>query len=92
MPLSDEKLQALQVEDKFYKDISNKLQQEQLQSRNPYYIENGVLKRFVEDGKQKFKVVVLLQVLSSTALQLAHEGLGHNGSPRTYALLKRYYY
>ena len=37
-------------------------------------------------------MVVLPQVLSSAALQLAHEGLGHNRSPRTYALLKRYYY
>ena len=92
LPLSDEKLQALQAEDKFCKDISNKLQQEQLQSKNPYYIENGILKRFVEDGKQKFEVVALPQVLSSAALQLAHEGLRHNGSPRTYALLKRYYY
>ena len=79
-------------EDKFCKDISNKLQQEQLQSRNPYYIENGILKRFVEDGKQIFEVVVLPQVLSSAAWQLAYKGLGHNGSPRTYALLKRYYY
>ena len=78
LPLSDEKLQALQAEDKYCKDISNKLQQEQLQSRNLYYIENGILKRFVEDGKQKFKVVILLEVLSSAALQLAHEGLGHN--------------
>ena len=68
LPLSDEMLQALQAEDKFYKDISNKLQQEQLQSRNPYYIENGILKKFVEDGKQKFKVVVLPQVLSSATL------------------------
>ena len=92
LPLSDEKLQALQAEDKFCKDISNKRQQEQLQSRNPYYIENGILKIFIEDGKQKFEVVVLPQALSSAALQLAHEGLGHNGSPRTYALLKRYYY
>ena len=90
--LSNEKLQALQAEDKFCKDISNKLQQEKLQSKNPYYTEKGILKRFVEDGKQKFEVVVLLQVLSSAALQLAHEGLGHNGSPRTYAMLKRYYY
>ena len=55
-------------------------------------MEDGVLKRFVEDGKQKFEVVILPQVLSSAALQLAHEGLEHNGSPRTYALLKRYYY
>ena len=92
LPLSDEKLQAFQAEDKFCKDTSNKLQQGQLQDKNPYYVEDGVLKRFVEDGKQKFEVVVLPQVLSSAALQLAHEGLGHNGSPRTYALLKRYYY
>ena len=92
LPLSDEKLQALQKEDKFCKDISDKLQQGQLQNRNPYYIENGILKRFVEDGKQKFEVVVLPQVLGSAALQLVHEGSGHNGSPRTYALLKRYYY
>ena len=48
-----------------------------------------MLKRYVEDGKQRFEVVVLPQVLSSAALQLAHEGLGHNGSPRTYALLKK---
>ena len=63
-----------------------------MQSKNPYYIENGILKRFVEDGKQKFEVVILLQVLGNAALQLAHEGLKHIGSPRTYALLKRYYY
>ena len=91
LPLSDERLQAFQPKDKFCKDISNKLQQGQLQSKNPYYLENGIL-RFVEDGKQKLEVVVLPQVLSSAALQLAHEGLGHSGSPRTYSLLKRYYY
>ena len=88
LPLNDEKLQALQAEDKFCKDISNKLQQGQLQNKNPYFMEDGVLKRLVEDGKQKFEVAVLPQVLRSAALQLAHEGLGHNGSPRTYALKK----
>ena len=45
----------------------------------------------MEDGKQKFEAIVLPQVLIGTVLQLAHEGLGHNGSPRTYALIKRYY-
>ena len=92
LSLSDEKLQAFQAKDKFCKDISSKLQQGQLQDKNPYYKENGILKKFVEDGKQRFEVVVLPQVLSNAALQLAHEGLGHNGSPRTYALLERYYY
>ena len=92
LPLSNEKLQTLQAEDIFCKEISSKLQQGQLQGRNPYYTEDGILKRFVEDGKQKFEVVVFPQALSNAALQLAHEGLGHNGSPRTYSLLKRYYY
>ena len=92
LPLGDEKLQAFQAKDKFCRDISSQLQQGQLQDKNPYYMEDGILKRFVEDGKQKFEMVVLPQVLSSAALQLAHEGLGHNGSPRTYALLKRYYF
>ena len=91
LPMRNEKLQAFQAKDKFCKDINSKLQG-QLQDKNPYYKEDGILKRYVEDGKQKFEVVVLPQVLSNAALQLAHEGLGHNGSPRTYALLKRYYY
>ena len=68
LPQSDKKLQDLQAEDKFCKDINTKFQQGQLQSRSPYYIENGILKRFVEDGKQKFEVVILPQVLSNAAL------------------------
>ena len=92
LPLSDEKLLALQAEDKFCKDIINNMQKGQLQDKNPYYKEREILKRYMEDGKQRFEVVVLPQVLSGAALQLAHEGLGHNGSPRTYALLKRNYF
>ena len=53
LPLSNEMLQALQTEDKFCKDISNKLQQEQLQSRNPYYLENGILKKICRGWKTK---------------------------------------
>ena len=40
LPLSDEKLLALQTEDKFCSEINNKLQKGQLQDRNPYYNEN----------------------------------------------------
>ena len=54
LPLSDEKLLALQAKDKFCNDISNKLQQGQLQDKNPYYKENEILKRYVEDGKHRF--------------------------------------
>ena len=92
LPLEDEKLKELQQKDKFCKEIMEKLNKGQLQSNRPYYQEEGILKRFVEDGKQRFKAIVLPQVLIGAVLQLAHEGLGHNSSPRTYALIKRYYY
>ena len=92
LPLDNEELKGLQQKDKFCKDITSKLERGQLQNKNPYYQEEGILKRFVEDGKQRFEAVILPQVLTSAVLQLAHEGLGHNGSPRTYALIKRHYY
>ena len=92
LPLDSEKLKGLQQKDKFCRDITSKLEKGQLQNKNPYYQEEGILKRFVEDGKQRFEVVVLPQVLTNAVLQLAHEGLGHNGSPRAYALIKRHYY
>ena len=92
LPLEDEKLKELQQKDKFCKEVIEKLSKGQLQSNKPYYQEEGILKRFVEDGKQKFEAIVLPQVLIGAVLQLAHEGLGHNGSPRTYAVIKRHYY
>ena len=59
-----------------------------LHDKNLYYIENGILKRYIDDNKQRFEVVVLPQTLTEPALQLAHEGLGYNRIPRTYALLR----
>ena len=79
LPLEDEKLKELQQKDKFCREVIEKLTKGQ-----PYYQEGKILKRLVEDGKQKFEAVVLTQVLTGAVLQLAHEGLGHNGSPRTY--------
>ena len=92
LPLDNEKLKGFQQKDKFCRDIINELEKGQLQNKNPYYQEEGILKRFVEDGKQKFEAVVLPQVLTSAVLKLAHERLGHNGSPRTNAPIKRHYY
>ena len=53
LPLSDEKLLALQAKDKFCNDISNKLQQGQLQDKNPYYKENEILKKICRGWKTK---------------------------------------
>ena len=88
LPIEDNQLIELQKEDKFCKNILNMLASNKLHDRNPYYIENEILKRYIDDNKQRFEVVVLPQTLTQPALQLAHEGLGHNGIPRTYALLR----
>ena len=63
LPLDDDKLKGFQQKDKFCKDIMEKLEKEQLQNKNPYYQEEGILKRLVADGKQKFEAVVLPQVI-----------------------------
>ena len=92
LPIKDDKLIEFQKEDKFCKNILNMLTNNKLHDKNPYYIENGILKRYIDDNKQRFEVTVLPQTLTEPALQLAHEGLGHNGIPQTYTLLRQQYY
>ena len=92
LPIKDNKLIELKKGDKFSKNIINMLANNKLHEKNPYYIENGTLKRYIDDNKQRFEVVILPQTLTELALQLAHEGLGHNGIPQTYALLRQQYY
>ena len=88
LPIADNKLTELQKEDKFCKNILNMLASNKLHDKNPYYIEDGIPKRYMDDNKQRFEVIVPPQTLTEPALQLAHEGLGHNGIPQTYALLR----
>ena len=88
LPIEDNKLIELQKEDKFCKNILNILENNKLHNKNPYYIENGILKRYIDDNKQRFEVIILPQTLTQPVLQLAYEGLGHNGIPQTYALLR----
>ena len=88
LPIEDSKLIELQKKDKFCKNILNMLANNKLHNKNLYYIENGILKRYIDDNKQRFEAIILPQTLTEPALQLAHEGLGHNGIPQTYALLR----
>ena len=82
----------MQREDKFCSNIIQQLETGKLSSGNPYYLEEGILKRYVDDHKQRFEVIVLPRDLTPATLRLAHEEMGHNGIPRTYALLRRLYY
>ena len=73
--MEDTKLIELQKEDKFCKNILNMLTSNKLQNKNPYYVENEILKWFIDDNKQRFEVIVLPQTLTEPTLQLAHEGV-----------------
>ena len=48
--------------------------------------------RYVEDNKQWLEAIVIPREFSNIALKLAHDDLGHNGSARTYMILRRNYY
>ena len=48
----------------------------------------GFSRDYIDDNKQRFEVIILPQTLTQPALQLAHEGLGHNGIPWTYGLVE----
>ena len=59
---------------------------------HPYYVEQGILMKYVSDNKQRFEVVVVPPQLAPMLLKLAHDDLGHNGTARTYMILRRSYY
>ena len=67
LPIEDNKLIELQKEDKFCKNLLNMLAINKLHNKNPYYIENGILKRCIDDNKQRFEVIILPQTLTQPA-------------------------
>ena len=69
--IEDIKLIELQKEDKFCKNILNMLTSNKLQNKNPYYVENKILKRFIDDNKQRFEVIVIPQTLTATHITIS---------------------
>ena len=59
LPIEDDKLIELQKKDKFCKNILNMLTNNKLHNKNLYYIENGILKRYINDNKLRFEVIIL---------------------------------
>ena len=57
-----------------------------------YKVQNKLLKRYVTDGDKTYETIVLPRALTAQILKMAHDDLGHNGTHRTYLLLKRLYY
>ena len=57
-----------------------------------YFLEGGILKKYVYDAKQQFETTVVLRGLCRTLLKFSHDDLGHNGTAQTYMLLRQNYY
>ena len=90
--LTESQLEDIQMKDKFIKNIVNRLVAKQQPEGKPYYLEGKLLKKYIYNNKQRFEVTVVSPNCAPLLLNLAHDQLGHNGTARTYMLLKRTYY
>ena len=90
-PIVPQQLKKLQ-QDTNIETLKCKLQHNKLDKEYYSLDENELLTRKVIDGGHEFHAIYLPSVLTFQVLQTAHDDLGHNGFPRTYAALKRVFY
>ena len=55
-------------------------------------MKNKILKIYVLEGDNTCETIVVPRALTAQILRMAHDELGHNGTHRTYTILKRLYY
>ena len=87
-PIAPQRLKKLQQQDPNIKILKCKLQNNRLDKEYYSLDENELLMRKVIDGGHEFHAIYLPSILIFQVLQTAHDDLGHNGFPRTYASLK----
>ena len=92
LPLTDKALAELQEQDAFCSNILVQIKKGNIKEGQTYKIQNNLLKRYVMDGDNTYETIVLPRALIAQILKMAHDDLGHNGTLRTYMLLKRLYY
>ena len=85
-------MKHLQEWDATIKTLKNKLTHNKLDKEYYSIDENGLLTRKVIDSGHEFHAIYLPAVLVLQVLHAAHDDLGHNGFPRTYAALKKVFY
>ena len=90
--LTPKQIKQAQQKDKFCKEQYNKLKKQNLPSTHPYYTHDGVLMKYTTDNKQRFETIVVPEHYTLALMRLAHDELGHNGSSRTYMMLRRLYF
>ena len=92
LPISNDTLSKLEQEDEFCKNILSHIEKGNIVEGQLYIIKDNILRRYVVDGDDTYETVVMPGSLTPQILQMAHDELGHNGTHRTYILLKRLYY
>ena len=92
LPIGNDTLSKLQQEDEFCKNILSQIEKCNLVGGQLYIINDNIPRRYVVDGDDTYETVVMLRSLTPQILWMAHDELGHNGTHRTYIVLKRLYY
>ena len=92
LPITNDTLSKLQQEDVFFKKILSQMEKGNIVEGQLYLIKDKILKRYIIDGDNTYETTVIPRALTTQILQMAHDELGHNGTHRTYTLLKRLYY
>ena len=89
LPIGNDILHELQQEDVFCKNILNQIEKGNIVEGQLYLIKDKILKRYIIDRDNTYETTVVPRALTAQILRMAHDGLGHNGTHRTYTLLKR---
>ena len=92
LPLTDDILSNLQSQDVFCSHILTQIEKGNIKEGHIYLVQNKILKRYVTNGNNTYETTVLPRALIAQVLKMAHDDLGHNGTHRTYMLLKHLYY
>ena len=92
LPISDDMLSKMQSQDTYCSHIKTQIEKGNIKEGQTFRIQNNLLKRYVTDGNNTYETIVLPRALIAQVLKMAHDDLGHNGTHRTYMLLKRLFY
>ena len=91
-PINEDILHKLQQEDVFCRNILNQIEKGNITDGQLYLVKDKILKRHVLEGGNTYETIVVPRTLTAQILRMAHDELGHNGTHRTYTILKRFYY
>ena len=92
LPIDNNSLFKLQQKDSFCNNILTQIEKGNIIEEQMYMVKDKLLKRYVIDGNNTYETTVIPRAITAQVLQMVHDHLGHNGTHRTYTLLKKLYY